>query len=126
MTRVNLVLLALLIISALGTVAAQHKSRRLFAELEREQAAQRRLDIEFRQLQLEQSTWAMHARIEKVALAQLKMQMPPQARVQVVERDPAAAKAVGAAVTGPANPAGPRTPGAALPAASGQPAGAPQ
>ena len=87
MTRVNLILLALLIVSALGTVSAQHKARRLFSELEREQTAQRKLEIEFRQLQLEQSTWAMHARIEKVALTQLKMQMPTPSRVQVVERD---------------------------------------
>lgn len=86
MTRVNLILLALLIASALGTVSAQHKARRLFSELEREQVTQRRLETEFRQLQLEQSTWAMHARIEKVALAQLKMQMPVPAKVQVVAR----------------------------------------
>ena len=86
MTRVNLVLLALLIVSALGAVSAQHKARRLFSELDREQVTQRRLETEFRQLQLEQSTWAMHARIEKVALAQLKMQMPSPAKVQVVAR----------------------------------------
>jgi cell division protein FtsL len=86
MTRVNLILLALVIISALGTVASQHQARRLFSELDREQVTQRRLDTEFRQLQLEQSTWAMHARIEKVALAQLKMQMPVPAKVQVVAR----------------------------------------
>jgi cell division protein FtsL len=86
MTRVNLILLALLIASALGTVASQHKARRLFSELEREQVVQRRLETEFRQLQLEQSTWAMHSRIEKVALTQLKMQMPVPAKVQVVAR----------------------------------------
>jgi cell division protein FtsL len=86
MTRVNLILLALLVASALGTVASQHKARRLFAEWEREQVTQRKLDTEFRQLQLEQSTWAMHARIEKVALSQLKMQMPVPAKVQVVAR----------------------------------------
>ena len=86
MTRVNLILLALLVASALGAVSAQHKARRLFSELDREQVTQRRLETEFRQLQLEQSTWAMHARIEKVALAQLKMQMPSPAKVQVVAR----------------------------------------
>ncbi len=103
MTRVNLILLALLVASALGTVASQHKARRLFAELEREQVTQRRLDTEFRQLQLEQSTWAMHARIEKVALAQLKMQMPVPAKVQVVARgEPGAAR--GAAPVVPVAP----------------------
>jgi cell division protein FtsL len=86
MTRVNLILLALLVVSALGAVSAQHKARRLFSELDREQVTQRRLETEFRQLQLEQSTWAMHARIEKVALAQLKMQTPAPSKVQVVAR----------------------------------------
>ena len=86
MTRVNLILLALLVASALGTVAAQHQARRLFSELDREEVTQRRLETEFRQLQLEQSTWAMHARIEKIALAQLQMQMPLPAKVQVVAR----------------------------------------
>lgn len=87
MARLNLLLLALVIASALGTVYAQHASRRLFAELEREQAAQQRLDIEFRQLQLEQSTWAMHSRVEKIALTELRMQTPPPSRIQVVGRD---------------------------------------
>jgi len=90
MARLNLLLLALVIASALGTVHAQHASRRLFAALEREQAAQRRLEIEFRQLQLEQSTWAMHSRVEKIALSELRMQTPAPSRVQVVARDAAA------------------------------------
>jgi len=119
MTRVNLILLALLVASALGTVASQHEARRLFAALEREQVAQRRLDTEFRQLQLEQSTWAMHARIEKVALAQLKMQMPVPAKVQVVARGEPGAPA-GATVPRPAAAATPAAP--AAPAASAKPA----
>jgi len=109
MTRVNLILLALLIASALGTVASQHEARRLFSALEREQATQRRLDTEFRQLQLEQSTWAMHARIEKVALTQLKMQMPLPAKVQVVARSEpgiAAPPRAAAPAVAPAVPAG--------------------
>jgi cell division protein FtsL len=112
MIRVNLILLALLVASALGTVASQHEARRLFAALEREQVTQRRLDTEFRQLQLEQSTWAMHARIEKVALTQLKMQMPVPAKVQVVARgEPgAAARSTDA---GPAEKRPPATPAAA-------------
>jgi cell division protein FtsL len=35
-------------------------------------------------LQLEQSTWAMHSRIEKIASGQLTMHMPASARIQVV------------------------------------------
>ncbi len=42
------------------------------------------LEVEWGQLQLEQSTWAMHARIEKVATQALGMRVPPPRRVQVV------------------------------------------
>jgi len=114
MTRVNLILLALLIVSALGVVSARHESRRLFSELEREQGVNRQLDIEFRQLQLEQSTWAMHSRIEKVALTQLKMQMPVPSRVQVVGRDTPG-------TIGKADSAGSTSSSMAIDAASGGP-----
>jgi cell division protein FtsL len=120
MTRVNLILLALLIASALGTVASQHKARRLFSELEREQVTQRRLETEFRQLQLEQSTWAMHSRIEKVALAQLKMQMPVPAKVQVVARsEPAGPRGTARAPAPASAPADGASDKAARPAQGG-------
>jgi cell division protein FtsL len=35
-------------------------------------------------LQLEQSTWAMHARIEKIARERLRMGVPDAKRTQVV------------------------------------------
>ena len=47
-------------------------------------AGKRPLDVEFGQLQLEQSTWAMHARVEKIASGQLMMRVPTAARIQVV------------------------------------------
>ena len=84
MTRFNLVLLAILIACALMLVTSQHQARKLYVELQKEQELAKRLEIEFGQLQLEQSTWAMHARIEKIASAKLRMRMPPAARVQVV------------------------------------------
>ncbi|MDZ4210956.1 MAG: cell division protein FtsL, partial [Methylotenera sp.] len=39
---------------------------------------------EYGQLQLEQSTWAMHSRIEKIAATQMQMQVPDAKRVQVI------------------------------------------
>ena len=47
---------------ALSLVTSRHQSRKLFVELEREQAATRSYDVEYGQLQIEQSTWAMPAR----------------------------------------------------------------
>jgi cell division protein FtsL len=85
MTRVNLVLLAILVACAVSLVASRHQSRKLFVELEREQARARAYDIEYGQLQLEQSTWSMPARVEKIAREQLRLQTPGPGRVEVVE-----------------------------------------
>ena len=85
MTRVNLLLLAVVVACALSLVTSRHEARRLFVELGREQARARQYEIEYGQLQLEQSTWAMPARVEKIARENLKMQLPPASRVEVVD-----------------------------------------
>jgi cell division protein FtsL len=84
MTRFNLVLLVLLILCALALVTSQHHARKLYIELQKEQELAKQLEVEWGQLQLEQSTWAMHARIEKIATRNLNMGSPPPSRVQVV------------------------------------------
>ncbi len=84
MTRVNLLLLAVLVLCALSLVTSRHQARRLFVELERAQAEQRAYETEYGQLQLEQSTWGMPARVEKIAREQLRMQLPTPARTEVV------------------------------------------
>lgn len=84
MTKLNLILFLLLIVIALGTVTAQHKARKLYFELQQQQDAAKQYAIEWGQLQLEQSTWAMHARIEQIAEKQLQMQVPDAKRIQVV------------------------------------------
>ena len=84
MIRVNTFLILILVACALSVVTSQHKARKLFVELEKEQELARQLVVEWGQLQLEQSTWAMHTRIEKIATGQLHMQVPDASRVQVV------------------------------------------
>lgn len=76
MARLNLILLALAVACALSAVDANHRARKLFIELEREQSRMRGLEVEWGQLQLEQSTWANHARIEKIARDRLQMKTP--------------------------------------------------
>jgi cell division protein FtsL len=83
--KLNVLLLAALVACALSLVTSRHQARKLFVELEREQTLARTYDVEYGQLQLEQSTWAMPARIEKVAREQLKMQLPGPGRIQVVD-----------------------------------------
>ena len=85
MVKLNLLLLAALVFCALSLVTSRHQARKLFVELEREQKLARTYDVEFGQLQLEQSTWAMPARIENIAREQWKMQLPRPGRIQVVD-----------------------------------------
>jgi cell division protein FtsL len=84
MARINLLLLAVLVGCALALVSSQHKARRLYVELQKEQELAKQLEVEWGQLQLEQSTWAMHGRIEKLASEKLNMRMPPPSRIRMV------------------------------------------
>jgi cell division protein FtsL len=82
--KLNLLLLAVLVACALGLVTSQHKARKRFSELEREQERSRELDIEHGQLQLEASTWGLHQRVERVAASALGMRAPDARRVRLV------------------------------------------
>jgi cell division protein FtsL len=89
--KLNLLLLAVLVACALGLVTSQHKARKLFAALEREQLRSRELDVEYGRLQLEASTWGLHARVEKLAGA-LGLRAPDPQRVRVVPMPAAPAR----------------------------------
>jgi cell division protein FtsL len=82
--KLNLLLLAVLVACALGLVTSQHKARKLFSELEREQERLRSIDIEHGRLQLESSTWGLHQRVERIAAAALGMRAPDPRRVRLV------------------------------------------
>ena len=71
--------------SAAGAIWAKHRSRQLFIELERLNAARDELEVEWGQLQLEQSAWSTHAFVERVATSRLKMVTPDPARIRVVK-----------------------------------------
>ena len=89
MTRLNLLLLGIVVVCALGVVTSQHRARKLYAELQNAQEVAKQMNTEFGQLQLEQSTWAMHARIEKIATERLHMRVPDPSKIQVVPLTPA-------------------------------------
>ncbi len=84
MTRLNILLILIVITCALSVVTSQHKARKLFMELERKQERTRQLTVEWGQLQLEQSTWAMRARVEKIATKQLLMKVPDASKIKVI------------------------------------------
>lgn len=79
MIRLNMFLLLVAVVCALGVITSQHKARKLFQELEGGQERARQLDVEYGQLQLELSTWATHPRVEQVAREKLRMRIPDAA-----------------------------------------------
>lgn len=85
--RLNLLLLALVVLCALGVVTSQHKARKLYVELQKEKDRAQQMDVEWGQLQLEQGTLVMPARVEKLAAAQLQMQMPPANKIRYIRLD---------------------------------------
>jgi cell division protein FtsL len=70
--------------SAAGAIYCKHRSRELFVELERLNAHRDNLDIEWGQLQLEQSAWSTHAFVERVASTKLHMANPPPREIKIV------------------------------------------
>jgi cell division protein FtsL len=87
MGRLSAALLVLSMICAMGVVTSQHRARKVFVDLEAEQAAQRKLDDEFTQLQLEQGTWATNKRIESIAAKSLGMRLPDGSNTVVLTLD---------------------------------------
>ncbi len=84
MLRLNVLLLAVLVVCGLSLVTSRYQARKLFVELERTQGEARASETEYGQLQLEQSTWAMPARVEKIARTSLGLELPPSSRVEMV------------------------------------------
>jgi len=77
---------AVCVLSAMAIVYTKHESRRLFIELETLTHERDQLNIEWGQLQIEQSTWATHARIEQVAKDDLSLLRPSPTEIYVIER----------------------------------------
>lgn len=85
MTRLNFVLLLLLVACALSVVTSQHQARRQFIEWQEEQDKAKQFEVEWGQLQLEQSTWATRSRVERIATQSMHMSLPDRLQTQVVD-----------------------------------------
>jgi cell division protein FtsL len=70
--------------SAAGAIYCEHRSRELFIQVEALNARRDNLQIEWGQLQLEQSAWSSHAFVERVASTRLHMAIPPPQSIVVV------------------------------------------
>lgn len=76
MIRLNILLMLILVVFALALVTSQHRARRAFQALEAEQERSRELEVEHGLLELELTTLATPARVEKIAREKLKMNVP--------------------------------------------------
>jgi len=74
------------VMSAIALIYTKHESRKLFVELEQLTTTRDELNIEWGQLQIEQSTWATHARIERVASEELSLVRPKSTEIYVIEQ----------------------------------------
>ena len=74
------------VMSAIAIIYTKHESRKLFVELELLNTERDELNIEWGRLQIEQSTWATHARIERVASDELSLVRPKSTEIYVIER----------------------------------------
>ena len=69
-------------------MSTNHRARKIFTELEATQKCMRDLEVEWGQLQLEQSTLAAHVRIEKAAREKLGMRPPAPGQIISVDTLP--------------------------------------
>jgi cell division protein FtsL len=83
--RLSIVLLGLAVLgSSLGVVYSKQEARTRFDDLQRLTRERDELDIEWGQLQLEQSTWATNGRVESVARDDLRMVIPQATDLRIV------------------------------------------
>jgi cell division protein FtsL len=79
------VLWAAVLFSSAGAVYCTFRARQLFIQLEQLTAQRDNLDIQWGQLQLEQSAWSTHAFVESVAGKKLHMTMPSPKDIVIVQ-----------------------------------------
>jgi cell division protein FtsL len=91
MSRAHVLLLLALVGLALSLVTSQHQSRKHFIALQAEQETERRLDNEWRELQLEAQTLTAAKRIELKAARERGMVLPDVKRTVIVVTEGASA-----------------------------------
>ena len=77
-------LFAIVMVTAIGLVYSKHKTRVLFVELQQLNKEVVSLNTEWGRLQLEQSAWSDHGRIERIARERLDMRIPEAEQVAFI------------------------------------------
>jgi len=74
------------IATAIACVYARHESRKQFTALQVLIAERDTLEVEWGRLQIEQSTWSTHSRVERLARRKMKMRNPEPVEIMVVQK----------------------------------------
>lgn len=75
-STVILLLVFIVLVSAVSVVQTQHVSRKVFMEIEQLKKERDLLNEEWSRLQLEQSTWALDERVERMVKEEMDMHVP--------------------------------------------------
>jgi len=84
LTGICTVLAALVMTTAIGCIYSKHQSRKLFVELQSLMTERDELAVDWGRLQIEQSTWSTHSRVEKLARGQMRMRTPQPDDIRLV------------------------------------------
>jgi cell division protein FtsL len=79
------ILFVVVMATAIGLVYSKHKTRKLFVELQQLNKEVVSLNTEWGRLQLEQSAWSDHGRIEQMARERLGMMIPEADQVAFIK-----------------------------------------
>ena len=88
----NGILMLALLLSALLLVKTSYESRRVFGQIDKARAEQRRLEVEYKRLDAERQAQATNLRVERVARERLRMRAPQPGVIEYVD-DPQAVAA---------------------------------
>jgi cell division protein FtsL len=67
-------------------VYARHESRSQFSQLQSLIAQRDALEVDWGRLQIEQSTWSTHSRVERLARKKMQMRNPAPSEILVVRQ----------------------------------------
>ena len=70
--------------TAIASAYAKHQSRKLFIELQKLEVQRDAMNVEWGQLQLEQSTYTTHGKVEGAARERLGMHIPTSQQVTII------------------------------------------
>ena len=82
-----LVLFVANVATGVGVVYSKHTMRKSFIELQAMQNSFDELQVEWGRFQLEQSAWATHGRVEKIAREKLNMDLVHKERLIFLKTD---------------------------------------